>query len=152
LDLVRDINKGLGEDAIDKTTIERVFERSWEALHQKLSTVAPSEAIEPKRTIEDIVREILQIVRSDRETKNSKPSGWAFGESPGSLGRMLGAVSPDDFERWVRQRRAVENADLQGQQDKSALERIKELESFWQDMRPEAEPARQNRRARKKRG
>lgn len=72
LKLVRTINRAISEDPVPEGNLDRLFERMWPDLEKKLSELPQSEvAAAPKRTVNDMVTEILEIARREanyRET------------------------------------------------------------------------------------
>jgi hypothetical protein len=69
LELVRDINKALGEEKLESETLLKVFDRSWKEIEEKFASIPPVQMPEPKREVDDMVREILDIVRKDRRNR-----------------------------------------------------------------------------------
>lgn len=118
--LVMTVNQALGESALDPTRVEKSFERWWPDLERVLSSLPQQSSLEesvPKRTPEDMLEEILLLVREigrqtsdqlSRGTSLASPSraGWAaqlaktaadttLWSSPGMLAYWLTLSHPD---------------------------------------------------------
>jgi hypothetical protein len=72
LALVCDINEALGDHAVKETVLARVFERFWGDLEMKLRVIPPNFTHDPKREVDDMVREILQILRGDSANRGDR--------------------------------------------------------------------------------
>ena len=94
--LIRLINKELGNQALEKTTLDNAFEMWWPDLEKRIAEAMGSVADQQKvvvRTDRDLLEEILQLVRaSDRPI-----GGWTFAPS----------VVGDIFEELVKEFLAV---------------------------------------------
>lgn len=62
LDLVCTINRALEEQGLPSDRLERTFERCWPVLERTLKSLPPEEE-EPARSVENIIPEILDLVR-----------------------------------------------------------------------------------------
>lgn len=63
--LIKSINHTLGEDALNEKQLKDTFDRWWPDLKNKLDDLPSSEVEErPKRDDSDILKEILELVRS----------------------------------------------------------------------------------------
>ena len=78
--LVRTINKSLDRsERLEESRLKRVFERSWSTLDNALGNLSKvKQGIEPKRDVEEMTEEILELVRDiSRQQKNSTSSEGA---------------------------------------------------------------------------
>lgn len=82
--LVMTVNQALGESALDPTRVEKSFERWWPDLESVLTSLPQQSHLEepaPQRTSEDMLEEILLLVREigrqERSTINLKFEGNA---------------------------------------------------------------------------
>lgn len=74
LRLVKSVNDSCEESSLDGTMIENVFNTWWPQLEKKLDAIVgeeSDEATEPKRSTEDILVEILNVVRSQQRLLSS---------------------------------------------------------------------------------
>jgi hypothetical protein len=68
--LVQSINKAIADDPLSDSQVEATFELFWPALEKKLKTVPQTETGKmPGRTIEEMLAEILGLLRSDMATR-----------------------------------------------------------------------------------
>ena len=63
LELVMAINNVLGEKALDDDRLKRTFERWWPELEEKLNNLPAEETVVERRETQDMVEEILELVR-----------------------------------------------------------------------------------------
>lgn len=65
LKLVKTLNKALGKDAVKEAQVEQAFDLVWPKLEERLANL-PSDksAVRPKRPEDEMIREILDTVRS----------------------------------------------------------------------------------------
>jgi len=69
--LVRTINVAVSSDPVSDPNLEEIFDAMWPKLEQRLSTLPqPEEIAPPKRSTDDMVAEILQIVRTEANTRS----------------------------------------------------------------------------------
>jgi hypothetical protein len=62
--LVRTINTALGDEKLPDEQLSRIFDRCWSDLEKELEKIpATTESPQPKRSVEDMTTEILEIVR-----------------------------------------------------------------------------------------
>lgn len=79
-DIVKEINLALGEEALSKERLDRAFENNWPGLENTIKRLMqnPQTEKEPNRRPEDMLEEILGVVReqsrilSDIQTSNYK--------------------------------------------------------------------------------
>ena len=74
--LVQAVNRALGTEALPEERIDRIFDRFWPQLDEKIKEIlaGASEYMEPKRPDEDKLDEILKIVREQsRQLSNIRP-------------------------------------------------------------------------------
>jgi hypothetical protein len=63
--MLNTINDALGKEKMDGQQLDRVFEKYWPDLAEKLSAIPkPKQAVPPKRSFEDIMLDVLTEVRS----------------------------------------------------------------------------------------
>lgn len=68
--LIQSINKLISADPLSDDRVEAVFERFWPDLETKLKSMpGPEKAAKPSRSIEEMIAEILGILRSDMATR-----------------------------------------------------------------------------------
>jgi hypothetical protein len=70
--MVRTINNALSESPVSEANLDRLFDRMWPDLEQKLQTMPqPEQVVEAKRSEYEMIAEILEITRSEanRRTK-----------------------------------------------------------------------------------
>ena len=66
LKLIRTINVAVSSDPVSDSNLEEIFSAMWPKLEKRLSTLPhPEEIAPPKRSTDDMVAEILQIVRAE---------------------------------------------------------------------------------------
>jgi hypothetical protein len=111
--LVRTINGAVGADPVPQQNLDRIFERMWPDLEQKLRSMPISDAvIATKRSLEDVVAEVLEIARAEADSMkwvqaqilhiesvlNRAPFGdyafSMFGTAAGITGVSPGLLSP----------------------------------------------------------
>jgi hypothetical protein len=64
--LLTTINRAVGEEPIPESNLDEVFEAMWPKLEAKLRDLPPlGQDAAPKRSVEDMVAEILEVVRAD---------------------------------------------------------------------------------------
>lgn len=99
LALLRTINTALGPDPIPESNLARLFERMWPDLEQKLAIMPSSGQIAaPKRSVEDMVTELLELARADVNTAKSMREDFA---------RLKQLVTMNALNRWWRVRAAT---------------------------------------------
>ena len=77
--LIKSINHALGEDCLSERRLKDTFDHWWPGLKDKLDDLPSSEVEEmPKRDDSDILKEILELVRSLARS-DTKKAGIAFG-------------------------------------------------------------------------
>lgn len=68
--LVQSINKAIADEPLPDTQVEATFERFWPDLEKKLATMPQTEEGKmPRRSIDDMLAEILGLLRSDMATR-----------------------------------------------------------------------------------
>lgn len=73
--LVRTINKAISDEPIGEQPLDGVFDAMWPTLESKLGNLPPTgEGSAPKRTVEDMVAEILETSRA--EANRRKKLEW----------------------------------------------------------------------------
>jgi hypothetical protein len=78
LKLVQDVNAVLGIGALEADRLSRLFERAWPDLETAIKT-APATIAAPKpRSIDDVLSEILETVRSLARTKRKTPDPLTY--------------------------------------------------------------------------
>jgi hypothetical protein len=92
LELLFSVNAALKNEALDKERLRRLFERSWQDLKGILGHLPDEEEGKPRRTTDDKVDEILQIVR---ELSRSDLHTWK------DLSEMLTGFTKDHWARAV---------------------------------------------------
>lgn len=91
LKLIRTINAAVSEDPVPDQDLDEIFEAMWPKLENRLATLPPVEdGVPAKRTIDDMIAEILQIVRTEANTK-SKP-GILTGISAAGVSESIEAI------------------------------------------------------------
>ncbi len=103
--LVHTINKALGS-TVTEATLNGVFDALWPELEKKLSALpAPGTAIPPKRPVDDMVAEILELSRSmvdvrdavvrleGRANRQAQAEAWARLGTFGTGGKSTGFLS-----------------------------------------------------------
>jgi len=71
LKLVRTINSAVSEDPAPNEDLDEIFDAMWPKLENRLATLPlVKETVSAKRTVDDMVAEILQIVRTESNTKS----------------------------------------------------------------------------------
>jgi hypothetical protein len=91
--LLQTINAAIPEEQgrLTEAQLDRAFKRCWPELEQCLNKLPkPREPSVPPRASDDILREILEIVRSLAKPPPSWASLPATGVSPETLGQLLG--------------------------------------------------------------
>jgi hypothetical protein len=74
LKLVHTINSAVGDEPLPKERVNALFDRLWPEFEEKLKSIPKSDTIvEPKRTLEDMVEEILATVRTLANTRREEP-------------------------------------------------------------------------------
>jgi hypothetical protein len=63
-DLIQTLNRALRDKPLDDPRLHRSFERAWPSLKDKLTTLPSAEQHIPKRSTEDMIKEILEGVRT----------------------------------------------------------------------------------------
>ena len=64
--LIRTINTSVSEEPVSERDLDEIFNAMWPRFEQMLGTLpAPEETARVKRSVEDMVPEILEIVRAD---------------------------------------------------------------------------------------
>jgi hypothetical protein len=99
IELLRDVNKALSENGIDESALSKVFERSWPDLDAALKAIAPANDHPEPRRVDDMVREILEIVRGGLRRPRFIPNNatlLARGLMVGPSGELLRPLTPDD--------------------------------------------------------
>jgi hypothetical protein len=70
--LVRTINRAVSENPVAEGNLDVLFEHLWPQLERKLTTLpSPDRVAAPKRKSEDMVTEILEIVRAEVNSRES---------------------------------------------------------------------------------
>jgi hypothetical protein len=67
--LVSSINKAVSESPIQEPQLDVIFAKWWPELEQKLATIPPSDQAVPKRQLDDMVAEVLQIARAEVDNR-----------------------------------------------------------------------------------
>jgi hypothetical protein len=74
-DLVESINDALGTDALPKETLSRVFKRGWPELESAFNDIPEADVpVQQRRQSDEILREILGLVRDMSRRANDFPS------------------------------------------------------------------------------
>jgi len=93
LKLIRTINRAVNDEPIPDGSLDELFEAMWPKLEERLTTLpSAEESVAVKRTVDDMVTEILEIVRAEASRKNQ--GGLLAGIS--SSVRFVGSVSPGE--------------------------------------------------------
>jgi hypothetical protein len=82
LKLVHTINRAVTDDPVPEESLDQLFLAMWPKLEDRLTTLPSAEdSIAVKRTLDDMVAEILEIVRAEASRKNQTDilSGIATG-------------------------------------------------------------------------
>jgi hypothetical protein len=75
--LVHTVNKAVGgEDALSEKTLDSIFAQFWPKLEEQLNKFPKATAPVTKRSVEDMIEEILELTRS--ESRNRENSVKAF--------------------------------------------------------------------------
>jgi hypothetical protein len=69
--LVLSINKAVGDSPVPDQNLEVIFERMWPDLEDKLARMPRSEQPAPKRQLDDMVTEMLEIARAEGNSRKS---------------------------------------------------------------------------------
>jgi PD-(D/E)XK nuclease superfamily len=101
--MLQNINGSLGSTVSEKT-LNGVFEALWPKLEHELSTMPkPATAAPPKRSLEDMVAEILELSRAGAKVRNETDLEAAFRRQ---LGAFYGEDKPTgnlkDFLLWTK--------------------------------------------------
>lgn len=76
-DLLKSINKSLGDRGLPEDRLRRAFDSNWEKLETVLDTLPePDEAPADEPDINDMVKEILDITRGLSRSTSSRPVRW----------------------------------------------------------------------------
>lgn len=68
-ELVRTINKSVGDTPVSDANLKMVFDKMWPDFKEKLDTMpAAGSSLAPKRDVQDIVAEILKTVRAESDS------------------------------------------------------------------------------------
>lgn len=119
LKLVRTINKAVGDRPVPEQDLDELFAAMWPTLEQRLQTLPPSDIkATPKRSIEEVVAEILEIVRT--EANRRKWSDVLTGISEAGLSEP---VLPSAPQSSAQDRRANDKAVKQPGQGEPAKRR-----------------------------
>ena len=70
--LLGTINKALGETGLTEPQLDRVFEKWWPEIEEKLRAIPDREIAAPQRPDREILEEILSIVRSQARRQKSQ--------------------------------------------------------------------------------
>jgi hypothetical protein len=108
LKLVRTINRAVSDTPVPEQDLEELFGVMWPALEERLATLpAPEENITPKRTVDDMVAEILEIVRTEANRKSRV--GVLTGISAAGISNaILRSLPPEDLrDKEANDRRAA---------------------------------------------
>ncbi|MDT5156014.1 MAG: hypothetical protein QOH51_371 [Acidobacteriota bacterium] len=75
--LLETINQALSDDALDKSTFDKVFDRAWPDLEKQLNEI-PNISSTPRneRTMKEMVREVLEIMRAEARESESRDSDF----------------------------------------------------------------------------
>ncbi|MFD5512852.1 hypothetical protein ACFWIB_34560 [Streptomyces sp. NPDC127051] len=113
--LILDINDRLGESAIAGDRLERSFERNWDALRMKVEGIisggAPEGTASPKRPVEDVLDEILILMRrQDRRLSELEELRSPNTSTPTQLPPSASPVSSAHRLAMITVRKAVSSA------------------------------------------
>jgi len=108
-ELVSTLNRALKENALEEDRLRRIFERFWPDLNKALSELPPPRKKHPRRSVDDMVEEILKVVRG--LARRSPPVGdpldvWrAEGATDAFWDSLLAApqpgVAPESSEAFL---------------------------------------------------
>jgi TIR domain len=74
-DLVQSITDALGTDALPKESLERVFKRGWPELESAFNDIPEADVpVQQRRQPDEILREVLELVRDISRRANDFPS------------------------------------------------------------------------------
>ncbi|HEV7374701.1 MAG TPA: toll/interleukin-1 receptor domain-containing protein [Pyrinomonadaceae bacterium] len=75
--LLETLNMALREDALDKVTFQKVFERAWPDLEKHLGEI-PNISSPPRteRTTREMMREVLEIIRAEEREAEARESDF----------------------------------------------------------------------------
>lgn len=89
LKLMHTINRAVSDDPIPEQALDEVFSAMWPKLEMRLSTLPPAPpGINVKRSTDDMVSEILEIVRGEAFRRSQDPL-LTYARSLGFYGNVL---------------------------------------------------------------
>ncbi len=93
LKLLRTINRTVSDDPVPDQDLDELFGAMWPKLENRLATLPTStESTPAKRLVEDMVAEILEIVRTEANRKN--PPDILRGISTAGVSEPIKAIQP----------------------------------------------------------
>lgn len=72
--LLDTINRAVSTTPLDDKTLDKLFDRFWPDLEKSIETMPPVPTVtRPKRSVEDMVAEILEFTRAETNRRNREP-------------------------------------------------------------------------------
>jgi hypothetical protein len=98
--LVRAVNKGVSEEPVPEANLDDLFDAMWPHVEKALKELPPApQGVQAKRPVEDMVAEILELVRAEASRKNLLAGISALGIPPKSEPRVNAMNVLLDFAR-----------------------------------------------------
>jgi hypothetical protein len=101
--LVKNLNKALGTDAMEEAHVNRAFEKWWPDLEKELKNLPPDEAAPaPQRKEREMLQEVLEKVRDLSQTLRSQSTYFAQVEGAREVlaGAPMTAAQADALRAW----------------------------------------------------
>jgi len=114
--LLKTINSALAEKKLEEDVLNDAFDKYWPDLEKVLQNLPPAKGEKrPKRKVEDMIEEILNIVRAmsfKKQTAEEVNTIWSYVSealsSPSLVAAALSARPPDELKKREAIKRAFE--------------------------------------------
>ncbi len=117
--LVKNLNKALGEQSMDEALVNRAFEMWWPELEKELNNLPPDEAAPPpQRSEREMLQELLEKVRDISQTLQPPPNYLAELDAAREV-----LSNPINTAEQLAAWRALRNAQVHQTLDARALRR-----------------------------
>lgn len=110
-ELVQRINEAADDRRVENARLERLFERSWSTLDERLRGFPKPEVQQPRRPLSDMVAETLELVRSLTRAEDSAPKQV---EMLSALRNFFGSIQRRGYTLTSRQMDAISQLSSSG--------------------------------------